>query len=159
MSLQNVFLSALVIGLCSCSDERTSKQNELELAEHGSNPQGEEGLTLKGTAFRPEYQNLELVGFYLHEDRNLVSEGGSKTDEKAFLRTIELARKYPPQFLVEFILFPELESNNDLQLIQRWCELCDRHEIPWIITIRPEASKPVRFLYENPPADAPEGDF
>lgn len=145
-----------MLALISCGDEQGEVLKEPE-AIYGAEVGAE--LILNGTTFKSEYQNLELVGFYLHEDRNLVSEGGRKTSEADFMKTIELARKHPPQFLVEFILFPDLVSNNDLRLIRRWCSLCDKQDIPWFIHIRPESSKPLRFLYRNPPADAPESEF
>lgn len=119
-----------------------------------------EGLFIvKGSSYKPEYDQLELLGVFLHEDKSFVDEGGNKESKKDFLSTIKLARKNPPQFLVDLNLFPHLQSNNDLRLIKQWCRFFDSHMIPWIITIWPDESKAPKFLYIDPPEDAPKTIF
>jgi hypothetical protein len=116
-------------------------------------------FVIKGTSYKPGYDKLEVLGVFLHEDGEFVDEGGDKEPKKDFLKTIELARKHPPQFKVELILFPTLKSNNDWKLIKQWCIFFDKHKIPWIITVWPDNSLAPQFLYKNPPKDAPKSIF
>lgn len=116
-------------------------------------------FTIKGSSYKAEYDKLEVLGVFLHEDGGFVDEGGDKETKEDFLKTIELARKNPPQFKVELILFPTLKSNNDWKLIKRWCRFFDTNKIPWVITVWPDSSKAPKFLYKKPPADAPKHIF
>ena len=116
-------------------------------------------FSIKGASYKAEYDNLEALGVFLHEDGGFVGEGGGKETKKDFLKTIELARKHPPQFKVELILFPTLKSNNDWKLIKQWCRFFNEHKIPWVISVWPDSSLAPKFLYRNPPKDAPKSIF
>ena len=116
-------------------------------------------FSIKGASYKAEYDNLEVLGVFLHEDGGFVGEGGGKEAKKDFLKTIELARKHPPQFKVELILFPTLKSNNDWKLIKQWCRFFNEHKIPWVISVWPDNSLAPKFLYRNPPKDAPKSIF
>ena len=116
-------------------------------------------FSIKGESYKAEYDKLEVLGVFLHEDGGFVNEGGVKETKKDFLKTIELARKYPPQFKVELILFPTLKSNNDWKLIKQWCRLFDEYKMPWVISVWPDSSLAPKFLYENPPKGAPKSIF